>query len=305
MSDWRVATEEPQTQQEPMKSDWHEVPFQDNKESFLQKLPRNIISGLAQGGHELLNTPSDLAKVIEKQGNEFGNLNNYIFEKYGIPKPKYNSSLADMIPRQDEHNFAEMLGQKGEPTFADKAIQNISQYLPEILGAYHFSPHLTRWGASRKLNRARELGQHRNMGPLNIDPNLIEDTRQFLPNTLPYRNSINEANTGNYNSLFNLQSDVGKHSGDYARSLFSAAERSHGRAGLQSRDRLLDAIHNELQSNGNLDISDLLREGRNEYRKYMRFRPYRNALLLGAAGLAVPKNPVTNLAKKVLLHNNQ
>lgn len=140
---------------------------------------------------------------------------------------------------------------------------------------------------------------------LNIPGEVIEDLRQFLPNTTPYRNLIEKAKTGNYKDLFNLQSDVGKHASDYTKSLFSAAERAHGRAGLKARNALIDEIHTNLKSQGHHDISELLRKGQEDYKRYMKFKPYRNALLGAGTALAIPKNPLTNLLKKLLLQNTQ
>lgn len=170
-------------------------------------------------------------------------------------------------------------------------------------------PHLSRRGASLRLRRMNNLAEDRGLNPLNIDPSTIEDVRQFLPNTAPYRNLLDSAHSGNFRDLFSLQSDLGKQSSDYARSLFSAADRAHGRAGLEARNALLDAIHDAIQGQGHLDISGLLRSGQRDYRRFMGFRPYRNILggaaLAGGIGAAIPDNALTDLAEKVLLHRSQ
>ena len=132
-----------------------------------------------------------------------------------------------------------MLGQEGDPTWVDKAIQKGAKYSSlALLGSNvlrNVVPHLTRRGASRSLREARNLGESRNIGSLDINPETIEDLRQFLPNTAPYRNAIESSYTGEYQPLFNLQSDVGKHASDYARSLFSSAERAHRKRGISSK----------------------------------------------------------------------
>ncbi len=429
-------------------------------ERFLDKLPRNIVAGLAQGGHELLNTPHNLVNNLEQQGQQFGQSINKALplEKYGVKLPQTNISVANSIPYQEEHNFAQMLGQKGEPTWADTAIQKGAQYAPEtLLGIKAIKdvlPHLTQKSASRSLREAYQLGIDRDMNALNVNPESIEDLRQFLPNTTPYRNLVNEAhdsigkvnaneanipiekyehgnmfgvthnsrntllpsnnlgmikegknarvissavdekNRGmgigkelykeamrdaekkglgfesdsvvsddamrvykslekegykfeynphvetktidgkqvtqslnqtdpvikliskpaqkvkpnNYQKLFDLQSDVGKHAADYAKSWISAADRAHGRAGLQARNALLEDMHRALKENGHGDISDLLRKGQEEYRRYSKFKPYRNAIAgagIGALGAyAIPKNALTNLIYKLATMNH-
>ena len=200
-----------------------------------------------------------------------------------------------------------MLGQKGAPTFGDKLIQKGVQYAPELLlggnALRQVMPHLTRHGASRTLREARALAADRDIGTLNVNPELIEDARQYLPNNLPERNLLEGSQHGDYNSLFNLQSNLGRVSAQRTgriRSLFAPETNIRGEAGLASRRRLLNAIHENLQSQGHHDISDLLRQGQNEYRRYMQFRPYRNAIAGAALYAATPKNALTDLVKKLI-----
>ena len=312
MSDWEIVSASPyakigQNKKSQAQSDWEVTTNQKEDETVLSKLPRNIASGLAEGGHDLLNAPHDYAKMIEQQVQKFAGL--IPLEKYGVQTPKPNYSIADMIPTQKNYNFAEMLGQKGEPTFLDKSIQNLMQYSPELLmGANALKdviPHLTKRGASKTLRQARQLGLERNMGPLDINPELIEDTRQFLPNTMPYRNALENAHYGDYQKLFDLQSDVGKHAAAKAKDWFSSAVRAEGREGLSSRNRLLDAMHESLKSQGHNDISDLLKQGQNEYRRYMKFKPYRNILGTAAIATALPKNALINMVSKIVSHKTQ
>jgi hypothetical protein len=282
-------------------------------ESFLQKLPRNIVAGLAQGGHEFLNAPHTLAKNIEQRGIEFGKEinNNLPLNQYANQVRPSNFSLADLIPYQEEHNYAQLLGQKGKGTFSDNAIQNIAEYAPELLmgaNALKVLPHLTKRGATKTLKKAQKLAEERDIGTLNVNPELIEDARKYLPDDLPIRDLINASQSGDYNSLFKLQSDVGKISAarmGKIRSLFAPETHIKGQAGLESRERLLDAIHENLQGLGHDDISALLRQGQNEYRRYMKFKKYRNALGVLGASYLIPKNPITDFMKNIIAHGNQ
>jgi len=167
-------------------------------------------------------------------------------------------------------------------------------------------PHLTRHGASRHLRQAHNLAQERNIGALNVPHELIEDTRQFLPTTAPYRNMMERAQGREYPELFNLQSDVGRQSSGLSRSLFSAAERAHGREGLATRERLLESIRNGLREQGHHDIADLMQRGQRDYRRHMAIRPYLNVgkgLAIGAGvNQAFPNNPVSEIIKHLLLH---
>jgi hypothetical protein len=147
---------------------------------------------------------------------------------------------------------------------------------------------LTKKMASRALREALQTAKGREIGELNIPTNLIEDLKQFLPETTPYKKLLQNAMNKDYESLFNLQSDVGSHSSDFAKALFSAAERSHGREGLAARNRLIDAMRSSLNEAGHGDISELMKHGQNRYRQYMNLRPWRNAAALTAISSAVP-----------------
>lgn len=163
-------------------------------------------------------------------------------------------------------------------------------------------PHLTKRGALKKLKKGKALAAERDIGTLNVNPELIKDAEQYLPNNLSERNLIEGSNYGDYDSLFNLQSDLGKISSARTGKLskiFSPETNLKGQAGLRSRNSLLDAIHENLQGMGHLDISDLLRQGQEDYRRYMNFRKYPMILGGAAAAYATPKNSLTDLIKQL------
>jgi hypothetical protein len=275
----------------------------EEEESNWKKIPRDVLIGLTHAGRNLHNLPHDIAHLADVVGSKIG-------RTLGAPELQYkDSDLASYLP-YDKESYADVWGQKGKPSGLDTAIQKGVEYAPDVIGGLNalrgigLLPHLTRRGASGSLRQARQLTRGRNIGPIDVDPNIIEDTAQFLPRTAPYRNAIEDAHYGDYDSLFRLQSDLGKHSSDYAGSLFSASERAHGRAGLATRNSLLDEMHAGLNAQGHQDISQLLRRGQDEYRRYMRFRPYRNAIGGAAALYAMPKNALIDLAKKLLSARN-
>lgn len=303
MSDWEVVTEAPPQRQSALtKSDWSEVPFEDSQESVGKRIPRDVLIGLTHAGRNLHNLPHDLVQVFEHGTEGFGK----IFDK--LPGPKMNSNrgrpISSYLP-YDEQNYAEVWGQKGKGTTLDNVIQKGTEYAPDVIGGVNalrglkIFPHLTRKGASKNIVKAREMGKARNISPLEVNPDLIEDTRQFLPNTTPYRNLIDEAGYGDYNRLFSLQSDLGKHAGGMSKDWFSKANRAHGRAGLEVRSNILKEMKQSLQKEGHGDIADLLTKGQDEYRRYMKFKPYRNALLAAGAAYSLPRNVLIDLAKKM------
>jgi hypothetical protein len=441
-SDWEVVKpKKSKFNSEKFNPDEWEVvkqqPYKD--ESFIQKLPRNVAIGAANLAHSTLSAPHDITQGLEQSTQEFGNaINSGLLEKYGIKKPKLDYDIASQISKPAPHDFAQEFGQNGGGTFADKAIQKVVEYAPELLvggsALRKIVPHLTRKGASKKLNllqnkmnalselegnemvnlyhgkspelansilengltspkydpdyalltnkpaaadaygyrthgnepdvmkisiprskindylhpenknpitqsmkpRGEEGAQifgikqpipkeyisrpdYNNLllevphnvsekmmptGRLKIDPQLIEDMRKYLPDDSAYRDLIEAAHTGDFSKLFNLQSDVGKHSAKRVKDWFSSAQREKGRAGLDAVNALLSAMHKDMKLKGLTKESELLSQGRNDYRRHMKFKPYRN-ILGGAAATALgasllPKNALSNLVEKVV-----
>jgi hypothetical protein len=301
MSDWEIVNDAQQQRSAPS-SDWNAVAPQQQEESFLHKLPRNILIGLVNAGRGLHNLPHDAAHLTDVIGSGIGRF-------LGAPEfQNKNSNLASYFP-YDEKNYAPLLCQKGNGTPSDNLIQKGIEIAPDLIGGVNalrslkLLPYLTRKGASKSLSKAKDLAIGRNIQTLDINPELVEDAAQFLPKTSAYKNMLEGAQYGDYPSLFKLQSDLGKHSSDYARSLFSAAERSHGRAGMELRNKLLSEMHQGLKEFGHEDISRLLKKGQDEYRRYMKFKPYRTVLGLAAGVHVLPKNALIDLAKKIIFMN--
>lgn len=275
---------------------------------FWSKLLPNIGTGLAHAGRSLHNLPHDIASGIDMAGSAIG-------RSFGAPElQNQNSNIAQYMPSPDTTDYSQVFGLTGEKTPVDQIIQKGIEFAPDILGgmnalrAMKLLPHLTKYGATKKLKKAKELAANREIGTLNVNPELIEDARQFLPDLLQNRNALNASHAGDYKSLFDLQSDVGKISAarrGKIKSLFAPESHLKGEAGLKSRNSLLEAIHENLQSMGHHDVSHLLRKGQEDYRRYMKFRKIRNILGGAGAAYAAPQNPLTDLVKKLWMHGGQ
>lgn len=269
------------------------------EESAWKTIPRDVLIGLTHAGRNLHNLPHDIVQLGDVVGSKIGRV-------LGAPELQdKDSDLASYLP-YDPNSYADVWGQKGQPSGLDTIIQKGVEYAPDIIGAANalrslkLLPHLTRKGASKSLAKARAMGKSKNIAPLEVNPDLIEDTRQFFPNTTPYRNLIDEAGYGDYNRLFDLQSDLGKHAGGLSKDWFSKANRAHGKAGLQVRGNILNEMKQSLRQQGHEDIANLLTKGQDEYRRYMKFKPYRNALGVAAGAAMLPKNVLLDLAQKLM-----
>jgi hypothetical protein len=88
---------------------------------FMQNLPGNVLAGLAQGGHETLNIPYNLAKGAEHLTGNHQSLGRML----GIK--------AEDIPHQQEYDFVKGLGLPSETS--DKWTRGLTKHSPDILGA--------------------------------------------------------------------------------------------------------------------------------------------------------------------------
>lgn len=94
---------------------FEDVPEEESSnQSFGRKLVPNIVAGLAQMGHGLINTPSNFA--------------NYLASK-NLIKPE----TAHKVPRQQDYDYAELLNLPKTATLSDKLIRGLAQYAPAIL----------------------------------------------------------------------------------------------------------------------------------------------------------------------------
>lgn len=84
-----------------------------NEMGMARRVGSDALIGLAQMGHGLLNTPSNLADALAAHH-------------------LISSGAAHVIPRQREYDFGSMVGVK-DPTTLDKIIQGAAQYSPAML----------------------------------------------------------------------------------------------------------------------------------------------------------------------------
>ena len=245
-------------------------------EGFFHKLPRNMLIGLAKLGHSTLNKPHDYMARVEQSLQDFGNAK-------GMPKLKYDIEvknplkLSEYIPKQQEYNFPEMLGQKGEGTMMDNIIQGGIDWIPELAmgggllraGLRRFP--MTQGMASRQLREAEKLINQRRIKNIDVDQKSIDAARAFLPRTNATNEMLAGVEGGKYKPSFALQSQIGQHARDLKKSPL-ASERLRAPEARELKQDLLEQIENSLRNNGHHDAADLVKGGINDYRKYMAFK---------------------------------
>ncbi len=94
-------------------------------------MPRNVVTGLANLGHETLNLPHNLTEAAEDATQNTGITTPSFMPQEFQKNIKLQQApkISEYIPQQQEYDYAKILGQKGEPTFADTLVQKGTEHI--------------------------------------------------------------------------------------------------------------------------------------------------------------------------------
>lgn len=269
-------------------------------EGFFAKLPRNFLIALAKGGHNTLNLPHDIAQSFENVGSEFDKKINPALPMM----PKYqNIKLSDYIPTQQDYDFAGMLGQQGEGTLMDKLIQKTVEYAPEIAsGKGILRGAFRRIKGTHQLDQVRDAVNQLGFNNFSFNPQSVAEARRYLPNTEAVRNMVRASQGGNYGASMSLQSQLGAHQRNLAKSTSAAEKLLAPRVG-DLKQNMLNQLDDILRSNGMHEEADLLRHGIQNYAQYQRVKnavmPYLKWVGIPTTGYALG-NLIYNKGKNAL-----
>lgn len=231
------------------------------------RVTQNIGAGFGELGHGILSAP--------------GNVRDYLVRKDLLSEQSPGLRLPENILPKD-YNYAEALGAEG-----NQAGDELLRGIPSGIASLPFAEKLfttareiplTKKLAARPLEEAKNLIGHRKINKIPVSKDILKEAKEFLPKSTPYKNLLKQAQNGNYNTLFTLQSDLGKSARELTKSA-SGAERLHGMQASDLRHRLLDSIKQNLSKQGHSDISDLITKGQNKYRQHMKYRPIAESVI--------------------------
>lgn len=244
------------------------------EESFLSKLPRNILIGLTHAGRNLHNLPHDLVQGFERGTKGTGELFNQ------LPGSKFinrnHPKLSEKLP-YDPNNYGDVFGQQGSGTFMDRMIQGGVEHAPEITGVAGLVKAglrkfpISQRGAARQLRQAEKMVKDLEVNNIPINQELIGQAMPFLPKTHATNEMIKAAQSGEYNPSFSLQSQIGHHERSLRKSPL-AAERLLAPEARDLKQLILGEMEKGLRAQGHNDIADFLKGGIDDYRKYIHFR---------------------------------
>lgn len=264
-------------------------------EGFLKKLPRNIAAGLGQMQRKIFNTPHDLAQMAEGAIKNIGRPFMSKEQQQMLDEIPFNP-VSENIPHQSEKDFAKFFGQEGEGTLMDKILQKGIEHAPDIASIGKLghevlkkAPIINRY-ATRQLKKGRKEAIKENVNLPSVSWESLQQSVPFLPNTHATREMLEKARNGNFDAIFSLQSQVGKHARTLAKSPLPA-DRLLSSQARELKQTLMHEMETGLREKGYGEIADLMKGGINDYRKYMKFRekamPIFKKLKWPTSGLAV------------------
>lgn len=244
-----------------------------SEEGFFHKLPRNILIGLAKLGHSTLNTPHDLAEMAENRLNDFSNQ-----MQEGLPSSLKksvdykNMKFSDQIPKQENYDFAELLGQKGDPTLMDKLLQGSVEHLPEILGGRGLlKAAARRLTGTHQLDTVKKAAQQFGENNFAYSPNVMKEASLYMPNTEATKQLLMDIKAGQYPASFSLRSQLGRHQNNLSNSPL-ASERLLAPKVSELRQTMLNQLQDALREQGMHVEADMLHKGIKNYAQYMRIK---------------------------------
>jgi hypothetical protein len=105
----------------------------------------------------------------------------------------------------------------------------------------------------------------RGVSNINIPTNILKEASDYLPKTRSSKQLIENAKTGDYEALHQLQSDLGK-KGSENLSGDTYADRNMGEQMMDVRDKINEAIRSKFKAHGHEDLAKLLDEANKKYK---------------------------------------
>lgn len=268
-------------------------------EGFFHKLPRNLLIGLTHAGRNFHNLPHDLSKLAE-----------WPVEKL-VGELKH--PLSSYLP-YDEKDYSDVWGgNRDENTLMDSLIQGGVEHAPELIGAGGLIKAglrkfpISQRSAARQLKEAEKLIEERGINNFQTNYPILQEASQFLPKTHASGEMLQAIINGEYKAAFALQSQIGQHARNLAKSPL-ASERLLAPQAREMKQIILNEMEQALRSTGHHKEADLLKGGIEDYAKYMKFRekalPVIKKLGIPTTGLALlglGTNKGKRVASKLLL----
>lgn len=225
---------------------------------------RDVLIGLTHAGRNAHNLPHDLVKGFEESSKGIGNLFNDLPGK----QENHSKPISSYLPN-DERDFADIWGQKGEGTLLDSIIQKGAEYAPELIGggaaAYGG---IRRLKGTHQLDKAAKLIKEKELSGFNYPQKMIEEARKILPKTEATKELIAGVNEGQYKPAFTMQSQVGHHQRKLAKSPLASENSIMAPKAAELKQKMLGHLEKVLRDSNNVEEADYIKNGVSNYRQY-------------------------------------
>lgn len=148
--------------------------------------------------------------------------------------------------------------------------------------------------SSGLYNKVKNDISDRGIEKFPVTKELLDEAKANLPKTRAYDKLIGNAESGDYEAIHKLQSDLGTR-GTKALGSDEFATNNIGEEMLDTRNKLNELIENHLEKTGHKDLADTLKQGREQFRK-LKQNYYSHpaiAKLVHEESRKIPKNPLS------------
>lgn len=186
-----------------------------------------------------------------------------------------------------------------------------SKTSPQYLGSLLQGAHDDLLGSAKDLfNEVGSSVENRNIGQIPIRKSVFDqiENNNYLPNTLQNKKLLNNAKSGDYSSLRDLQSDLFSRGTAALKSNFQA-DINKGEEMMDVRDTINNSIIGHLEDTGNEDLADKLQDAVNKYR-IVKQTYFSNKLPSAIKNMfhpdsrEIPNNLLTTLSRNSIPINN-
>ena len=292
---------------------------QEDSQSFMNRLPRNIATGAVKGLVDIGNLPYQLASAFEKpMGARKFSLPEGFAEKLHIQEPDY-SKLFGLKGELSPSDKAIQLGSELISPFAEeklaqlgiKGLSKLPGYAEKLANLPSKLP-LTQAAASKPYGQIEAAVEEAGLKNFPVNPENLSEAKKILVARHPFKHEaekiISEAKKGDYKDVFRLQETL-KDIGRDMKSSGKKLERRSAKSPDSLAAKILSGIQGHMAKGGLNEEAELLGDITGNYRRYKKleanvYNPVKKyakkgvglgiGALLGAAGYKGSKSLLDN-----------
>lgn len=211
--------------------------------------------GLSDLGASIAHSPSELYNIFTGK------------QLYETPKPNFRKSYPESMLGHTAAETMETMAPFALPGLGFGG--DIARGLSSIYKGARSLP-LTSKMAARPLEEAKRLVTERGLGGFNVPEELLKDAMKYLPHggkTLAYKELLKGVRSGDYQKVYDLQSDLGQIARRHLKSA-SSAERGLSKPAGVVQEAILKSLQEGLENQGAQDIASIMAKGRKGYGQF-------------------------------------